>query len=64
MICLIDTCEQARPQCRQAICFSIGAISGAMIVSALQPQADMCSATREIRFGPKADILGIHLRWY
>ena len=25
-------------------------------MSALPPKADMCSATRDVRFGPKADI--------
>ena len=26
------------------------------VMSALPPKADMCSATRDVRFGPKADI--------
>jgi hypothetical protein len=26
-------------------------------MSALPPKADMCGATRDVRFGPKADIL-------
>jgi len=30
-------------------------------MSALPPKADMCSATRDVRFGPKADILFDHL---
>jgi hypothetical protein len=28
----------------------------AIVMSALPPRADMCSATRDVRFGPKADI--------
>jgi len=28
-------------------------------MSALPPKADMCDATRYVRFGPKADIPGI-----
>jgi hypothetical protein len=28
----------------------------AIAMSALPPKADMCSATRDVRFGPKADI--------
>ena len=27
-------------------------------MSALPPKADMCSATRDVRFVPKADIVG------
>jgi len=27
------------------------------VVSALLPKADMCGATRDVRVGPKADIL-------
>src|SRR5262245_3626013 len=27
-------------------------------MSALPPKADMCGATRDVRFGPKADIIG------
>jgi len=26
------------------------------VMSALPPKADMCSAARDVRFGPKADI--------
>jgi hypothetical protein len=29
---------------------------GAKVMSALPPKADMCGATRDVRFGPKADI--------
>ena len=38
-------------------------------MSALAPKADMCGATKDVRFGPKADIRlidkppGTHLRW-
>jgi hypothetical protein len=28
----------------------------AIAMSALPPKADMCGATRDVRFGPKADI--------
>src|SRR5262245_9462900 len=28
-------------------------------MSALRPRADMCDAARDVRFGPKADILGL-----
>jgi hypothetical protein len=28
-------------------------------MSALPPKADMCSATRDVRFGPKADIVSV-----
>jgi hypothetical protein len=28
------------------------------VMSALPPKADMCSATRDVRFGPKADSCG------
>jgi hypothetical protein len=28
-------------------------------MSALPPKADMCSATRDVRFGPIADIIGL-----
>jgi hypothetical protein len=28
----------------------------ACVMSALSPKADMCSATRDVRFGPEADI--------
>ena len=33
-------------------------------MSALPPKADMCGATRDVRYGPKADIteLGFHQR--
>jgi hypothetical protein len=27
-----------------------------MVISALPPKADMCVATRDVRYGPKADI--------
>jgi hypothetical protein len=30
------------------------------VMSALPPKADMCGATRDVRFGPKADINDIH----
>jgi hypothetical protein len=29
-----------------------------LVMSALPPKADMCGATRDVRFGPKADIIG------
>jgi hypothetical protein len=30
-------------------------------MSALRPKADMCGATRDVRFGPKADIPSMRL---
>src|SRR5262245_12981956 len=33
----------------------------AIAMSALPPKADMCSAARDVRFGPKADIARFHL---
>src|SRR5262245_28022312 len=40
-------------------------ISAAKAMSGLPPKADMCSATRDVRFGPKADICGAlsHVRF-
>ena len=32
--------------------------------SALPPKADMCGATRDVRFGPKADILQCGRNWH
>jgi hypothetical protein len=32
-----------------------------MVMSALPPKADMCSATKDVCFGPKADTTGIPL---
>jgi hypothetical protein len=29
------------------------------VMSALPPKADMCGATTDVRFGPKADIAGV-----
>jgi hypothetical protein len=29
-----------------------------IVMSALPPKADMCGAARDVRFGPKADIIG------
>jgi hypothetical protein len=34
--------------------FAEGAVT--IFMSALPPRADMCDATRDVRFGPKADI--------
>jgi hypothetical protein len=32
------------------------------VMSALPPKADMCGVTRDVRFGPKADIGAEHHR--
>jgi hypothetical protein len=32
-------------------------------MSALPPKADMCGATRDVRFGPKADIECVWSAW-
>ena len=36
---------------------NIRVIDHVRLMSALPPKADMCGATRDVRFGPKADML-------
>src|SRR5262249_1822190 len=45
-------------RCNQAVrlCFTGSSRSLVSLMSALPPKADMCGATRDVRFGPKADI--------